>query len=460
MIAASERFDAVVVGGGTAGAWAAASLARRGATVALVDARPLDEAGARWVNGVPLWMYEAAGLPAPKAPELRPTGRFGIRVVGGELPRRFLEPNPIRQIDVRHLVARLHDLGAKAGVRQFAPARVVDTDFDPDGRLRRVGIELEAGGTRLLQGRLFVDASGFGGVLRRRVPRLAESCPKPAREDTCSAAQAVYEIDDLGAAKEWLAAEGLRSLDTDCRLSGNGGYSTDNVAVDLATREVEFLTGVIADGAHGDGPSVIEARRREVGFSGAQIFGGQGVIPLRRPYDRLAADGVALIGNAACQVFAAHGSGTGSGMIAARLLADVVTRHDDPGGREALWDYQCRYMRRWGGLLASYDLVRRFSQRLVPGEVTALLGGGLLSTDSQARALDQRMPRLLRSDLMRSGVALARAPWMGPVVAEGLGAIPFVAMHYRVYPERPRGRMLRRWSRIAARLRGDAADPV
>lgn len=70
-----ETFDAIVVGAGTAGAGAAYHLASGGLRVALVDVRPFDAAGARWVNGVPAWQFERARIPLPAAPELRGTAR-------------------------------------------------------------------------------------------------------------------------------------------------------------------------------------------------------------------------------------------------------------------------------------------------------------------------------------------------------------------------------------------------
>jgi flavin-dependent dehydrogenase len=48
-----RSFDAVVVGAGTAGSAFALFLALAGLRVALVESRPLGEAGAHWVNGVP-----------------------------------------------------------------------------------------------------------------------------------------------------------------------------------------------------------------------------------------------------------------------------------------------------------------------------------------------------------------------------------------------------------------------
>ena len=57
-------------GAGVAGAAAAGMLAEAGFRVALFDARQLDRAGPRWVNGVPAWLFDEARVPRPAAPEL------------------------------------------------------------------------------------------------------------------------------------------------------------------------------------------------------------------------------------------------------------------------------------------------------------------------------------------------------------------------------------------------------
>ena len=69
---------------------------------------------------------------------------------------------------------------------------------------------------------------------------------------------------------------------------------------------------------------MLDGARADEPWLGESISGGSGVIPLRRPYARFTAPGLALVGDAACQVFPAHGSGIGMGLIAGRMLADAV----------------------------------------------------------------------------------------------------------------------------------------
>ena len=125
---------------------------------------------------------------------------------------------------------------------------------------------------------------------------------------------------------------------------------------------------------------------------GEPIFGGQGAIPLRRPYDRLVAPGLALLGDAACQVFSMHGSGIAMGLVGARLLSEAVAASDDPGDLRSLWHYQVNFQRDWGGLLAAYDLVRRAVQALPVADVETMLEMGVIDSKGFRGGLEQRLP--------------------------------------------------------------------
>ena len=69
-----EQIDLLIVGLGTAGAAAAALCAERGLRVVGLERRSLDASGARWVNGVPRWIFEHCGLASPGPSESHATG--------------------------------------------------------------------------------------------------------------------------------------------------------------------------------------------------------------------------------------------------------------------------------------------------------------------------------------------------------------------------------------------------
>src|SRR5690606_24952863 len=101
------------------------------------------------------------------------------------------------------------------------------------------------------------------------------------------------------------------------------------------------------------------------------------------------APGIALVGDAACQVFPAHGSGIGIGLIAGRMLADAVEDASDPGNENVLWRYQAAFQREFGGLLVASDIFRRLSTEMGEEGVVALVRSGLMTMSATEGGLDQ-----------------------------------------------------------------------
>lgn len=453
------RFDVVVVGAGTAGAAAAWQFASRGRRVALVDSRPFAASGARWVNALAPWMFDEAGVPRPQAPELRcTTGRAAM------YDRRWrrvqtVAPSPLWSCDMRRLVARLQGMAQAAGVAAFEAVRVEDVACVA-GRPVTATLRCADGSGARVSATLFVDAGGVGGALKRFVPGLASVCPDVAGEDLCVAAQRVHRVRDVDAARRFLADRGADEHDILTVAGIDGGFSTLVIGFDLDAAEVEVLVGNVGDGRRTNPLQLVTAMLGAEPWLGEVLFGGGGTIPLRRPYDSMTAPGIALLGNAACQVFPAHGSGIGAGMIAARQLAEAASAHDDIGSADALWDYQARFLRSHGAVHAAYDVFRRMTQSLSTEEAERLLGSGMLVDAGTRAALDHRMPSLPARELVRIAAASLRHPDLALRFAPVVARLHLVHAHYRRYPLQRDLRALRRWAAVAARLVGTRPDPA
>jgi flavin-dependent dehydrogenase len=185
---------------------------------------------------------------------------------------------------------------------------------------------------------------------------------------------------------------------------------------------------------------MIDAFVAQHAWVGERVFGGSGAISLRRPHDRLASDRVALLGDAGCQVFPAHGSGVGAGLVAARMLADTLST----GG--TLRDYEIAWQRRHGGVFAFFDVFRRWNQQVDGATLGRVMDLGLIDADTLRAGIDQILPR----PTLRSVAAKARVLAGEPALAKSIAmtAVRSVAVHalYRRYPRRP--------ERVAAWARG------
>lgn len=447
-------FDVVVVGAGTAGAGTALQFARRGRRVALVEQRPLDSAGARWENGVVPWHFERSGLEFPEPSEGRPAGPSTTVMVGPSGSGFRIERSPVRGADMRALVASLQSAARQLGVETFDEARAVEVTRR-HGRVTGVSANVH-GSTIRFESSLVVDASGRRGVLREQVPELRAWCPPVGRSGLCSASQYEHRVSDPAAASRFLTRHGAEPGDTVTYLGFAGGFSALGIGVSPDLSSVGVLTGTLGDRRWGSGTSLLALVRGSHDWIGEPIFGGAGMIPLRRPYDRFTAPGLALVGDSACQVFPAHGSGIGISLVAATMLAEATADQDDCGAADTLWTYQSSFLREHGGTLAAYDLVRRLSTRIGTAGVAAMFDAGLVGEGSTRAGLEQRWWTPPPSQLAELAPRLAGRPALAAKVMPTLARAKLAHRMYAAYPEVADEASLQRWSSAQQRLLGRA----
>ena len=469
----TRTVDAVVVGAGTAGANAAYQLARRGMSVVLLERRAAADGGAQWHNGVLDWQFVRAGLEPPAPPErghaggvthlFGPDGTHGVTV----------HDSPVVRADMGRLGARLRTLALDAGAELVD--HVGSLTVELRGR-RLVAVEVAGGGPGggsgggpgggsgggpgggpgplRVEAPLFVDASGRSGVLRRRTPVLDRWCPLVRGDELCTAADHHLRVADRDGAKRFLERHGANPGEGVTIVGLDGGFSTRAITVSEDLDEVAILTGCLANGRYSSGPRMLGAALADEPWLGASISGGSGVIPLRRPYSRITAPGLALVGDAACQVFPAHGSGIGMGLIAGRMLADAVVGAPDPGDEQVLWGYQAAFQHEHGGLLAAFDAFRRMSTALGGRGVAEMIRAGLLTEDMTRGGLDQRWQTPPPSGVPAMAARLATVPGVArkmlPMLGRGQLLRPTGSQHPAVADEAA----LARWDARVERLLG------
>jgi flavin-dependent dehydrogenase len=420
--------DLAIVGAGSAGAALAAHTARAGMKVVLLDRRSLDDAGARWVNGVARWMFDEAGVARP-GPGERVGHEQAMHLAAGRdaAARVVIRHHDVENVDMRQLVARLQRDATEAGAELRGGVHVHGLEGDA---LRTSAGEIRA--------KTFVDASGLAG------PRLLDQ-PRVAATDVCAAAHEMRRVRDVAGARAWFQRHEVRPGDALCFTGIAGGYSVLNVRVDDDL--VSILTGSLPALGFPSGARILADFAAEQPWVGETVFGGSRSIPLRRPYDVLASDRVALLGDAACQVFTAHGSGVGIGLVAAKMLADALVQGRGPR------DYAVAFHRRWGGLLTAYDVFRRFSQTMSAGDIARLMRAGLLDEEGARAGMSQRLPELTRTMLMGRVRGAVRAPAMA---RRFLGVLARMGVTQVLSAQYPSSRPARRvWSRAVSRVTGD-----
>jgi Dehydrogenases (flavoproteins) len=191
-----------------------------------------------------------------------------------------------------------------------------------------------------------------------------------------------------------------------------GGFSIVNVSLELELDDphLSILTGSIPGLGNPSGVRLLDDFVAEHAWVGPKVFGGARPIPLAPPPPVVAEGRIALLGDAARQVFAGHGSGIGMQMIAARVLAESLAGGGTP------WDYNVRFQRGWGGELAASVLFARYSTTLPLQDFTDALTSGLVPHSATQAALLQRPPRPALHELP----ALARGAIAHPRIVGGM----------------------------------------
>lgn len=415
-----KNFDVIVVGAGTSGAALAGMLAERGVRVLCVEKRRLAEAGARWINGVPRSAFADAGIPLPGTDESDGKPAVFHLVAGGG--RVLVPTHDVIEVDMRKLVARLQARAMAAGADFRDEVSVRGRD---EGQLDTTDGPLHA--------RWIVDASGMTGA------RLLDQ-PRVHRDDVCAAAQEVREVLDRDAALEYFGKHDVREGEVLGFVGVAGGYSVLNVRLHHGGATIGILTGSIPSLGFPSGKAILDDFVARHPWVGARVFGGAGPIPLRRAHDRLANDRVALLGDAGCQVFPAHGSGIGAGMIAARLLADTLVR----GG--SLREYEVAWQRKHGGVFAFFDVFRRWNQTVSEETIGRAMQGGLIDAETLRAGIDQALPR----PSLRTVATKARGLVAQPVLAKVAARSIAVRALYSRYPRHPD--RVAAWARQVDRL--------
>lgn len=219
------------------------------------------------------------------------------------------------------------------------------------------------------------------------------------------------------------------------RVGSQGVYSVETFFVDLEKGFIDILIGT----KPGSGPtpeerfdSIVE----QFGFIGGKVFGDGGPIPIRRPLDTFAAPGLVCIGDCACQVIPAHGSGTASAILAADLAASVILRAVETGraDRPSLWGYCHAFQSGRGAVLAYYDVIRKHTTTLRVEDLNMMIAKGLVSAPDIYSGLVPELPAVGAGWLARRLGAGYVPPGLLMGVASAGALATMTSRHYHRYP--------------------------
>jgi len=352
-----EKFDVIVVGAGTAGCMTTKTAAKSGLKVCLIDRKRSDEIGEKVCgNAVGKHHFDELGLTYPKGEELRnriegvkiySPGMETVFEVKGERLYGFI-------VNRRLFGQRLLHDALDAGATLFDSTIATDPILQNGFVTGVVTKNLKTGRKTQLESSVFVDASGFTAVLRKKLPSEIGIDLNVSNEDV----EVCYrEIRHLSGSNVDLR---FCEIYLDQTVSPRGYYwifpeGENRVNVGLG---VSMTKGF---------PNPKNQLYREVlskpMFKDSTVAtAGTWYVPTRRPLDCMTGNGIVVVGDSACQVNPIHGGGIGPSMIGGKLAGETIVEalEKDDVSREGLWQYNVKYMRVYGAKQAGLDIFRLF----------------------------------------------------------------------------------------------------
>ena len=348
----TREYDVVVVGAGTAGSYAAATVANAGYSVAVLDRKDENEAGhiacgdalkgaGSFPDAIPRSQIESAITNADVD-----HGRF-------EIPQEdtVLEipvPGELAVID-RDAFGRLLIEGAERAGARFAYDTVVQSVIQ-DGSGRTTGVQAtREGAPHTFSAEVVIDAAGAMSILQDTADfGDSQFDTNVTFRHFCSAYREIIEVPDP---VEWSDALVFKPTE---RAAGYLWYfprteTTINAGLGFQMTE-EPMT--LVDDLRRD----LQTRGE---FAGGQVIDKLGAaLPTRRPYDSAVAAGYIAAGDAAGHVNPTTGGGIAGAAYAGQYAGEQAVEALDTGdvSEGMLWPYNQRVMDHFGARYAGLDV--------------------------------------------------------------------------------------------------------
>ena len=378
-----KKFDVIVVGAGTGGCLTAKTVAKAGLKICMIDQKPEQKIGDKVCgDAIGKHHFDNIKLAPPSGKELEQK-IDGIKVyspdmetvvtVQGEGVHGYLVN---RQLFGQRLLKEAKDAGAT-----LMDATMVTDSIIKGGFVAGVSVkDTETGEINEIPAQVVVDASGHSAVLRKKLPPEFGIEAEVADEDVEICYREIREV------KEQVSEPGYCKIYLDLQRFP-GGYCwifPKNSNIVNAGLGVAMAKGF---------PNPKQLYHEHVLsmtlFKDSQLLtGGGGLVPTRRPISPMVANGIIIIGDAACQVNPIHGGGIGSSMMGGVKAAEVIVGALEKGdvSREVLWPYTGMFMELYGAKQAGLDVFRMLLQHLTNEEMNYGMQHHLITDDDLLKA--------------------------------------------------------------------------
>ncbi len=431
-----EKYDAIVVGAGTAGCLAAKTVAEKGLKVALIEKSPKSDVGNK-ICGDALGEHHLKflGLEKPTGGELE-AKIDGIKIFSPDentvftiADKDFIGYLLNRPLFGKWLLKKATDAGANFQDNTNFRSPIIEK-----GAV--VGISaknMKTGKVSELRSKVVVDATGYFGMVRKQLPTEMgiERELSPLDVEAC-----YREIRQL---KQEQTNTNFCEIYLNQKASP-GGYIW--VFPKGGARVNVGIGAIMRPGYPNPKEQLYKTTLGKPMYEGSLVLsGGAWFDPVRRPIDNMVGNGVMLVGDAASLVNPIHGGGIGPSMLSGHFAGLQIAEALEKGAptKEALWGYNCKYISTYGKKQGTLDIFKLFLLSCSDEDLNYGMNEKLMTEDDVLKAgmgddfhlnITETAKRVFRG-LRKVGFLTKLRSTV--VMMRGLSA------HYNTYPTTPVG---------------------
>jgi geranylgeranyl reductase family protein len=424
----------IIVGAGTAGCSAARTAAGEGLKVCLIDRKKREEIGEK-VCGDALGEHhlKELGLEKPQGGELEKR-IGGIKIYSPNLDTVFTVAHEDfvgymlnRRLFGQWLLKRALDKGAIL----LDSTQCLEPEIEKGFLTGVMAKDVKSGKNIRLKAKAVVDASGFMGVIRRKLPKQmgietevenddVEACYREIRQlkqETENQAYCEIYLNQTvtPGGYTWIFPKGGARVNAGLGICMRGGFPSPK-----GQFYKHILTKQIFEGS-------------------LLLHGGAWYDPTRKPMGNMVGNGVAIVGDSACQVNPIHGGGIGPSMLGGHLAGQVIVDALERGvaDQKSLWPYNQMYMQKYGAKQAGLDVLRMVLLKSRNEDLNYGMKYELLTQEDILRAgLGEEMRLKVTDTAKRVFRGLKRIRFLNKLRLT-VSLVRQVKAHYTNYPETP-----------------------
>jgi geranylgeranyl reductase family protein len=353
-----EKYDAIVVGAGTAGCLAAKTIAEKGLKVCIIEKKKREDIGEK-ICGDALGEHhlKTLGLEKPTGGELE--ARIdGIKIYSPDentvftiADKDFVGYLLNRRLFGQWILKKATDKGAVLQDSMNFRSPI----FEKGAVVGLTAKNMVTGKVAEMRSKVVVDASGYFGMVRKQLPAELGIDREIENQDV----EACYrEIRQL---KQENENTNFCEIYLNQKASP-GGYIW---IFPKGGARVNVGLGILMRGKSYPNPKqqLYDTAFKKPIFDGSLVLtAGSWFDPVRRPWDNMVGNGVMLVGDAASLVNPIHGGGIGPSMLSGYFAGQQIVEALGKGEptKEALWNYNKKYIETYGKKQGALDIFKMF----------------------------------------------------------------------------------------------------